>query len=157
MLKFKEWIKRYLPSEIAGTVTAFCSAGITHLFSENLIFIAYAGSLGEAVGFYATVFIQKLFAVIKKNRTENKTVSFSDITKITANLIYEFGPAGIIDGLILRPFFMYIFPLALKNFTVGILAGKFAGDITFYILVISAYELKKHRKNQQKITDGTNR
>lgn len=147
--KIREWLKRYLPAEIVGTITAVSAASIAHFFSENLIFIAYTGSLGEAIGFYSTVFIQNILIVSKKNRTENKKNSFLDLIKITANIILEFGPAGIIDGLLLRPFFMYLFPILLKNFTLGILVGKIAGDITFYFLVILGYEFKKRSKKNK--------
>ena len=142
--KIKEWLKRYLPAEIIGTVTAVTAACITHLFSDNLIFIAYAGSLGEGIGFYSTVFIQHILLVVKKNK---KIVSFSGFSKIAAHIIIEFGPAGLIDGLLLRPFFLYLFPILIQNFTLGILVGKIAGDVTFYMLVILSYELhKRHIK-----------
>lgn len=144
--KFKEWLKRYLPAEIVGTVTAVGTASITHVFSDNHLLIAYAGSLGESVGFYSTVFIQQLLIVFKKCKLENKQFYFSDFTKIISTIVLEFGPAGIIDGLLLRPFFMYLFPLFLKNFTLGILLGKIAGDFTFYMLVILSYEMKKRVK-----------
>lgn len=147
--KIREWLQRYLPAEIVGTITAVSAATIAHLFSENLILIAYIGSLGEAIGFYSTVFIQHILIVSKKNRIENKIFSFFDLTKIISNIVLEFGPAGIIDGLLLRPFFMYLFPILLKNFTLGILVGKIAGDITFYFLVILAYEIKKSSKKNK--------
>ena len=76
-----------------------------------------------------------------------QTTSFSDLTKIITGLVFEFGPAGIIDGLLLRPFFMYLFPVILKNFTLGILIGKICGDITFYFLVILSYELKQKKEH----------
>lgn len=145
--KIKEWIKRYLPAEIVGTLTAIGAASIAHVFYENLIFTAYAGSLGEAAGFYSTIFIQNTIAIGKKNKIENKQFHLSDISKIITNIVLEFGPAGIIDGLLLRPFFMYIFPLLLKNFTLGIFIGKIIGDFTFYILVILSYEIKKKHSN----------
>ncbi len=141
--KIKEWLKRYLPAEIIGTVTAIAAASITHLFSDNLLFIAYAGSLGEGIGFYSTVFIQHTTLVAMRHSKENKTVSFSDLSKITAHIVIEFGPAGLIDGLLLRPFFLYLFPILMQNFTLGILVGKIAGDVTFYILVILSYEINK--------------
>lgn len=146
--KIKGWLNRYLPAEIVGTITAVGVASITHVFCKNLIFIAYAGSLGEAIGFYSTVFIQNIFLVTKKRKIENKRFTFNDFSKIIITIILEFGPAGIIDGLLLRPLFMYLFPIFLKNFTLGILIGKIAGDFTFYILVILSYEL---RKQNQKI------
>ena len=85
--KIKEWLKRYLPAEIIGTVTAVAAASITHLFSDNLLFIAYAGSLGEGIGFYSTVFIQHSILIAKGRRKENKTVSFADLSKITAHIV----------------------------------------------------------------------
>ena len=153
--KIKEWLKRYLPAEIIGTITAVGGASITHLFSENLILVAYMGSLSEAIGFYSTILTQHILRVNEKNRDENKLFSFYDFTKIITNIILEFGPAGIIDGLLLRPFFMYIFPTVLKNFTLGIFIGKIAGDITFYLFVILSYEIKKHWKNLNTTKYGT--
>jgi hypothetical protein len=144
--KSKEWLKRYLPAEIVGTITAIAAASVTRIFYSNLIFIAYAGSIGEAVGFYSTVLIQRILILHKKNKIENKKFSFKNLQEISTTILIEFGPAGIIDDLLLRPFFMYVFPLVLNNFTLGIFLGKIAGDITFYFLVILSYELKKRYK-----------
>ncbi len=144
--KIKEWIKRYLPAEIAGTITAVSVAGITHMFYVNPVITAYSGSLGEAIGFYSTIFIQNILIVYKKKKTENIKFSFLNFPKIITNIVLEFGPAGLLDGLFLRPFFMYLFPIYLKNFPLGILVGKIAGDFTFYILVILSYELKQLNK-----------
>jgi len=141
--KIKEWLKRYLLAEIVGTITAIAAASTAHSFYGNLILIAYAGSLGEAIGFYSTVFTQNIVSINKKNKVENKQFTFSDFSIIFTNIVLEFGPAGIIDGLLLRPFFMFLFPILLKDFTLGILVGKIIGDITFYCLVILSYELKK--------------
>ena len=147
--KSRECLKRYLPAEITGTVTAMGAAGIMHLFSDNHILIAYTGSLAEAIGFYSTILLQRISGILDINRVSNKKFHFSDSLRLFSGILLEFGPAGIIDGLFLRPFFMYIFPLFLKNFTLGILAGKIAGDITFYILVILSYEIKKHHKKSK--------
>lgn len=151
--KAKEWLKRYLPSEIVGTITAIVAASLTHFFSSNLIVIAYAGSLGEAVGFYSTVIAQHVIDVNKKNRFKQKAFSISDLTKITSTIVLEFGPAGLLDGLLLRPFFMYVFPSILKNFTLGILVGKLVGDVSFYLLVILSYEIKNYKNNSQAHTN----
>ena len=144
--KIKEYFKRYLPAEIVGTVTAIGAASIAHIFSDNHVFIAYIATLGEAVGFFSTIFIQHLLSFSKKRKSENKQISLPDISKIISHVLLEFGPAEIIDSLVLRPFFMYLFPLLLKNFTLGILLGKIAGDITFYLLVILSYEMQKRQK-----------
>lgn len=148
--KFKGWIRKFLPAEIVGTITAVGAAGITHLFSDNGIFIAYMGSLGEAIGFYATIIIQQIITYHKTHLTDKKPFSTREFSKIIANMILEFGPAGVIDGLLLRPFFMYIFPLLLTNFTLGIFIGKIVGDLAFYILVILSVETKTQLKKRNR-------
>lgn len=141
--KGKEWLKRYLPAEIAGTITALAAAGAAHFFTENLVVVAYSGSIGEAVGFYSTTVIQRILQAREHNIFSGPVFSPRDLRRVSAGILLEFGPAGLIDGLLLRPLFMYLFPRYMENFTVGILLGKFAGDITFYFLVILSYELKK--------------
>ena len=74
--KFKEWIKRYLPSEIIGTIAAVAVASIAHCFYKNPVIVAYAGSLGEAIGFYSTVFIQNILAAHKKIQNRKQTFLF---------------------------------------------------------------------------------
>jgi len=144
--KIKEFSKRYLPAEIVGTLTAVGAASIAHIFFYNPVFIAYIATLGEAVGFFSTIFIQHFIAYSKKHKTENKQFSLSDISKIISHVLLEFGLAEILDSLVLRPFFMYLLPLLVKNLTLGILLGKIAGDITFYLLVILSYEMQKRLK-----------
>ena len=144
--KWKGWLKRYLPGEIIGTVTALGVATIVHFFYDNKIIVAYAGAFGEAIGFYTTVFIQNLLLENKKQTGIIKKFSINLYLKIFSRMLLEFGPAGFIDGVLLRPFFMYIFPTILKNFTLGIFVGKIIGDITFYLLVIISYEYAKLKR-----------
>ncbi len=143
--KIKEWLKRYLPGEIVGTLTAIGCATMANSLYENAVLTAYIGSLGEAIGFYLTVVIQRILIKTKMLASENKALSLLDLYKITTGIILEFGPAGIIDGFLLRPFFLYLFPVLMKNFTLGILIGKLVGDFTFYILVILSYEINKKK------------
>ncbi len=146
--KIKGWLKRYLPPEIIGTITAVSSATIAHSLDYNLVVAAYAGSIGEAIGFYATVIVQNFLFIKRQNKVDNKRFAFSDVIRLTKSMLLEFGPAGILDGLVLRPFFMILFPVLLHDFTLGILVGKIAGDITFYVLVILSHEIKTWSENK---------
>ena len=130
-------------AEIIGTITAVSAATATHLFSHNLILSAYTGSIGEALGFYGTIIIQNVRIQKQKNSINNTFFTVLDFSKIIANIILEFGPAGLIDGLILRPFFLFLFPILLDNFTCGIFIGKIVGDIAFYLLVLLSIEIKQ--------------
>jgi hypothetical protein len=71
------------------------------------------------------------------------------LSKLLSNIILEFGVAGLIDGLFIRPLFMYIFPLLLKSVMLGVFVGKIAGDVSFYFLVILSYEFINHHKNKK--------
>lgn len=147
-----EWLKRYLPAEIAGTITALLAAYIAKEEGYNAIAIAFAGSFGEAIGFYTTVFIKQVIEARKMLKSKSdQHLPFQKYLVIIAALLLEFGPAGLIDDCIVRPFFMYWFPILLNNFTLGILAGKIAGDICFYFFVILSYEFIKKRKAANKL------
>ena len=141
---------KFLPGEIVGTITAVGSASITHAFNNNGVLVAYAGSLGEAIGFYVTILIQHILSYKKKYSLDFRHFKPKDFTKITANLLLEFGPAGMIDGLLLRPLFMFVFPILIGNFTLGLFIGKLVGDITFYLLVIITTEVKEKVQRHKK-------
>ncbi|MDZ4665869.1 MAG: hypothetical protein SGJ15_13400 [Bacteroidota bacterium] len=147
--KGKEWLGRYLPSEIIGTITAVGGAVIAQFFYGNKLISAYTGSVCEALGFYSTLFIQSSLNERRKKKLKNTTFYFNDYFNILKNMVLEFGPAGLIDGLILRPFFMYLFPLVITNFAVGVFLGKIAGDIMFYVIVIYCYERLKRKASSK--------
>ena len=141
-IKAKKWLKRFLSAEIIGTITAVAASYIAHYAAKNLIVAAYAGSIGETLGFYTTIIIQDVLIEQRKLKSVNKTLSFKIFIYILRNILFDFGFAEIIDSLFIRPFCMFIFPLWIKNYPIGILAGKIASDICFYVPVIISYELR---------------
>jgi hypothetical protein len=141
-IKAKNWLKRFLPAELTGTIAAVFVSYITHYCTNNLIVAAYAGSVAETLRFYSTIFIRDAVNEKGKLKAVNKRLTFIDFIHISKNILFDFGVAEILDSLFLRPFCMYIFPLWLKNYTIGILMGKVASDICFYIPVILSYELR---------------
>ena len=151
--KLKEWGRRYLPGEIIGTISALVGAYWALLSNGNLLFVAFAGSIGEAIGFYTTIFVQNFYFVFRKCKLEKRRFGLADLRTIAIDVALEFGPAGVIDDLIIRPIFMYTFPLILNNFFYGILVGKFLGDLSFYLLVVLSYEVRGYAKD--KVRDKT--
>lgn len=134
--KLREWLWRYLPAEIAGTFTALASALVAHQLFKNEVLTAYAGAWGENIGYYSVIFVREFLK-------EGAEFSFKNFLKIMRNVCVEFGVAEVLDSFVLRPLFMYIFPTLLKNYPAGILAGKIAADVTFYIPAILGYEVRK--------------
>jgi hypothetical protein len=140
--KIKGWVKRFLPAEVAGTIVAVLVSTFTHYYTKNAVIAAYAGSVCETIAFYATIIIHDARIATKNLKEEGKTLSFRSFVYLLRNILLDFGVAELMDSLLLRPFCMYIFPIWLKNYPLGILAGKIASDIVFYLPVIISYELR---------------
>ena len=59
-------------------------------------------------------------------------------------MLTEFGPSGLLDTLVTRPFSMAL-GARLLGPHVGLVAGKLAADALFYLPVIVIYERRKRR------------
>ena len=140
--KAKYWLKRFLPAEISGTITALVASYVAHHSTNNLIIAAYAGSIGETVGFYAAICFHDVAAKQRILTASNRRLSVVDYLHILKNILVDFGIAELLDSFLLRPFFMYIFPQLIGNYPLGVVAGKLASDICFYLPVILLYEIR---------------
>ncbi|MFH1127128.1 MAG: hypothetical protein ABIG84_01955 [archaeon] len=141
--KLKEWIKRYLPAEIAGMISALTGAGVAYMLTDNLIVVALAGVWSETIGYYAFISIRDIAHSRKHHRINNKKYGLISFLKNIRNLIIEFGFSETLDSFFIRPFFMYVFPIILGNVLLGVFIGKISADVVFYIPTITAYELRK--------------
>jgi hypothetical protein len=142
--KLREWVGRYLPAEILGTVTALAAAWTVHAASDSLITAAVAGTIGESFGYYGCMVVREALRNDTRHRHLGRTKRLWLTGTITVrDLLIEFGPAELVDTVLVRPLLMYLMPILLHDFTVGILVGKLAADVVFYGIAISAYELKQ--------------
>ena len=138
--KMKEWLKRYLPAEAFAIIGAIIGAGLVFLLTNNRILSAYAGAICDGIVFYTFILIRDLNNSKKKHGTK-------EVIRTIRNLVIEFGFSEFLDLLIIRPFIMYIFPLIIGHFAIGIFIGKIVADLIFYLPTIIMYELrKKHLK-----------
>jgi hypothetical protein len=96
---------------------------------------AYAGTIGDGVGFYAVLFVRDLRRQPPGRRGR--------LASTLRGLVLEFGPAELLDSVMVRPLAMYLAARWLGNATAGVIAGKFAADAVFYALAIMAYEARK--------------
>ena len=141
--KIREWVKRYAPAEIFATIGAVIGASAVFLLTQNRIASAYAGAIGDSICFYVVIFIRDTIASVTQHRSNNKKYNALILAKDARNILIEFGPAEILDTLVIRPFLMYFFSLYAGNFAFGILLGKISADIVFYFPAIISYELRK--------------
>ena len=62
-------------------------------------------------------------------------------------LAAEFGPAGALDTFVTRPLAMALGTRAF-GLPLGVIVGKFAADLLFYVPVIIVYERRKRRRDR---------
>jgi hypothetical protein len=143
MKKIKEWLWRYIPAEFFATVGAIGSAVLLYIITDNRLIAAYAGTIGENIGYYGFISISDLKNNKEKYHKLGKKFGIIGYIKTVRDLVLEFGFSEALDSLLVRPFCMYWFPIWMPTYDIGIFTGKFIADVIFYIPTITAYELKK--------------
>src|SRR4051812_7420902 len=121
----KRLVKRYALAEIMGTITAVCAAGAVYQGTGSLAKAAVAGSMGEAIGYYAVATLRELKHYY---RTHHKHPHIRRIMLTaghsTRGLAVEFGPAYLVDSLLIRPLLLYWLPQILPWVWAAWLIGK---------------------------------
>jgi hypothetical protein len=130
-----EWLKRYGPAELCAIAGAVSGGLLLHALTHNPLLTALGGTWGENLGYYSYIILSDL------RRRQDK--SMQGLGRLARNMLVEFGPGEYIDSFFVRPAAMYIFPKLLGNIALGLLVGKLAADVLFYIPTIIGYELRR--------------
>ncbi len=143
--KVRQWIRRYGIAEIVGTLTAFAGSYTVDALTHNSIAAAYGGSIGETLGFYGTIILRELVHDAHESGTRREPYGLRGSIRTARNIFLEFGVGELIDTGLLRPLCMGLGTRYLGR-ELGILAGKLASDVAFYVPVILAYEIGRARR-----------
>jgi len=143
--KRREWLRRYIPAEILGTITALVGAWVAYAHTHSFVAGTASGWVGEGIGFYGYFIAIELTSNSRRYSQHSfiKRTSLA-VAAASTNLLVEFMPAEVLDNFIIRPFLMYLVPHHVHPYPVGFLAGKFSADILFYALAILGYEARKY-------------
>ncbi|MDT5019035.1 MAG: hypothetical protein QOD39_5195 [Mycobacterium sp.] len=139
--KLREWIRRYLPCEIAGTVGELGGAAVAYMATDSLAAAAITATVGASAGYYAAAYVTAL-----RWRYRGQDHRRRPSRMLAANLLalrsvaVEFGPAEFIDSLAVRPIAFYTGPLIFDNTIAGWIFGKLVSDLVFYLFAILSYE-----------------
>ena len=141
--KGAEWLKRYGLAEVVGLCTAVLGSFAVRALTRNEIAAAYGGAIGENFGYYRIVIGREVVHDRRAAIALHGGYGMAGAWRTARNLALEFGVAEVLDSTLLRPFAM---GLAVRFFgrALGIVVGKLAADLTFYLPVIGAYELRRH-------------
>jgi hypothetical protein len=140
--KLSDWLHRYGLAESAGLICALLVSVTVRRVTGDGIAAAYGGALGESVGYSSVIILRDYLAAARGARAAGRLLGVRDAGKITVGLLAEFGPSAFLDTFVIRPFAMGV-GMRLIGPRLGLIAGKFAADISFYLPVILLYERRK--------------
>jgi hypothetical protein len=138
----RRWCARYLPAEVIGTISAVASAYFAYIYTDDRALAAVFGTIGENVGFYSVM------AVVEWRRqgAAGPMGLQARAQRTIRVLSAEFGPAEVIDSLVVRPAAMYVAPFVTGGITSGSLLGKIMADAVFYAVAIASFEVVERRR-----------
>lgn len=142
--KTRQWLRRYIPAEIFGTILSVVAAWITFGQTHSYVAAAGAGWIGEGIGFFGYFIVLEFLESHRQfgNDSYWKRIVLA-VRVASTNLLVEFLPAEIIDNVLIRPYLMFIVPQHIKPYAIGFLVAKFGADIIFYMFAVIGYESRK--------------
>lgn len=136
------WLNRYGLAECAGIACALAGSLLVRRLSGNAIAAAYAAAWGETLGYSTAIVGRDFLAGVRTARVKQQAFGARGALGIVVGLLAEFGPAGLLDTFVTRPLTMGL-GARLVGPKLGVLAGKLAADVLFYVPVIFVYERKR--------------
>ncbi len=140
--KIFEWLNRYGLAECAGITCALIGSFVARRATGSAIAAAYGGAWGETIGYSSVIITRDWLAETRAAHAGRQTVGVRNVAKVATGLLAEFGPAGMLDTFITRPLAMGL-GARLLGPQLGLVAGKLAADLVFYLPVIVMYERRK--------------
>jgi hypothetical protein len=147
--KGAEWLKRYGVAELAGLCTAIVGSLVARAVTGNEIAAAYGAVIGENLGYYGIIVSREVPHDRLAAAAVGQRYGVRGAGRTFRNLILEF---ELLDSGVLRPLAM-VFGVRFFGRGAGIVVGKFVADLTFYLPVICAYELRRYLARARAATD----
>ena len=122
------WIRRYLVADIVGTTMAMAAVLGARRAGASDELAALWGSIAETVGFYAVMLVRDL--------------ARQPLLPTLRGMLVEFGPAEILDTLVVRPVALYAGLALTGSVVAGTVGGKLAADLVFDVIVALCYRLR---------------
>ncbi len=156
-----EWVRRYLPCEIAGTVGELGGAAVAYLMTGSLAAAAITATVGASAGYYAAAYLNAVRWSYRQHagRRRLPRVLVANLLAVRSVAI-EFGPAELIDSLVVRPVAFYVGPQIFGGVVAGWIFGKLVSDVAFYVLAVLSYErfrglLARRQPHAGEVDDGS--
>lgn len=145
--KVVEWVKRYGLAEVAGIGCALLAAVIARRATGSAIAAGYAGAWAETLGYAGVMAGQDFLTAARTANAAGRSLGARDSGGVVTGLLTEFGPAGVLDTFLTRPFAMAA-GVRLLGPRLGLITGKLVSDVLFYFPVILTYERRRRREHR---------
>lgn len=140
-----DWLRRYGLAELLGIAGALVAVRMARAADLPHAAVGYAGAIGENAGFYCTIVSRQILADRQLVIASGGRYGSRALWCTMRELLLEFGPAELLDSLVVRPFAMALGVRVLGP-TVGVVAGKLVADLTFYLPVVVTYESRRRAR-----------
>ncbi|TPG35711.1 hypothetical protein [Mycolicibacterium hodleri] len=139
--KLREWVRRYLPCEVAGTTCEMSGAAIAYSVTGSAAMAAVVATIGASVGYYAAAYVAAVRNALRADPSSHRmSRALNANGRALRSVAIEFGPAEVIDSLIIRPLAFYVGPILFGGMVAGWIFAKLVADVGFYLLAIFSYE-----------------
>lgn len=157
--KVMEWVRRYLPNELAGWTAEIGSAVAAYQLTGSYAAAVVAGTIGSSAGYYATAYVNGVRWAYRSLAGRNLVIRMLLANGLAVRSIaVEFGPAEAIDSIVVRPAALFAGPFLVGSTALGWVLGSLAADLAFYVFAIFSYErfstLLVRRPTTEEVTDG---
>lgn len=140
-----EWLRRYGPAELLSLLATVGAAAATAQAGGTRVAVALAATWAGNMAYFGWLLLQDIGHTRTALRTQGRAYSLATLGRTVRALVVEFGAAEVFDSLLVRPTLLYWLPQWLHSVPLGVLAAKFAADVTFYVPTIISYELSKDK------------
>lgn len=139
--KVAEWLRRYLPLELAGWVGELGGAAVGYAWTGSLAAAALTATVGGLIAYYVPAYVNAVRWVLPECRGSSGWARHARAHLLAVrSLAIEFGPAEALDTFVVRPVLIYAGPVLLGDVVWGWIVGGFVADVTFYVCTIFSYE-----------------
>jgi len=139
--RWRFWICRYGPAEVACLATMLAASVVAARLTTSPALLAASAIAGATVGFYGVL-------VVKVVREQRRLIAPGQpryavrvASRTVLLLSAEFGAAELLDTFLWRPALMVSAVVLLDEPVWGLLAGKAAADVLFYLVSALGYRL----------------
>jgi hypothetical protein len=139
--RWRFWLRRYGPAEVACLVTMLAASIVAARLTTSPPLLAASAIAGATVGFYGVLVV----AVVREQRVVIDSGPPRYAARLAARTVFlltaEFGAAELLDTFVWRPALMMAAVVLLDEPVWGLLAGKAAADVLFYVVSALGYRL----------------